>query len=289
MLQLCLFYSHLMLFDTFISRVAQNNHSKLALYSEQLLTFVHEFDALPWQGPGSAITSPLGAAYYSPPGAAVYGGPAYTSEPVERQVIPEHVTVPQQVTSMVPQTTFQNKLIQVPVTQQVRVPRQYMETQTYQYQVPKIEYETQTYQVPKTVMVPQTTLETRVQQVPRQSFEMKTGTVQVPRMTEEVQNVVSYQNQTIQEPVQVMVPQTHVVNHVQQVNRVVEYARTPVRQYSVPGPSYQVPGPSYQVPGAMAPVAAAGYGMASVAPAYVAGGALPASWQQRRSYPLSLY
>merc|ERR1719183_2710901 len=38
----------------------------------------------------------------------------------ERQVYTEQVTIPQQYTTMVPQTTYQNKTIQVPVQQQVR-------------------------------------------------------------------------------------------------------------------------------------------------------------------------
>ena len=112
-----------------------------------------------------------------------------------------------------------------------------MEQHTYQYKVPKVEYEARTIQVPSTVMVPKTTFENRVTYVPRHTFEMKTATVQIPRMTEGIQNVVSYHMQTVQEPVQIMVPQTQTVNTVQHVNRVVEYARTPVRQYSVVGPT----------------------------------------------------
>jgi hypothetical protein len=133
--------------------------------------------------------------------------------------------------------------LQVPVQRQVRVPRQYMEQQTVQYQVPKVEYQDIITQVPRTVMVPQTTFENHITQMPRETFEIQTVNVQIPRMTEEVRNVVSYEVQNVQEPVQIMVPQTETVNTVQQVNRVVEYARVPVRQYSVPGEVY-TDGPS---------------------------------------------
>jgi hypothetical protein len=59
----------------------------------------------------------------------------------------------------------------------------------------------------------------------------------------------TYQNQVIQEAVTVNVPQqqtvqvpiTQTVNTVQTVNKVVEYARTPVNQYVVPGASYTQP------------------------------------------------
>ena len=72
-------------------------------------------------------------------------------------------------------------------------------------------------------------------------METKQQTVQVPRMTEELQQYTTYAQQTVQEPVQVMVPQTQTVNTIQQINKVVEYARTPVNEYTVPGPSYQQP------------------------------------------------
>jgi len=35
-----------------------------------------------------------------------------------------------------------------------------------------------------------------------------------------------------------MVPQTQTVNSIQQIQKVVEYARTPVNQYTVPSPTY---------------------------------------------------
>ena len=150
-----------------------------------------------------------------------------------------------------------------------------MEQQTYQYKVPKVEYEARTIQVPTTVMVPQTTFENRVTYVPRHTFEMKTATVQVPRMTQGIQNVVSYHTQTVQEPVQIMVPQAQTVNTVQQVNRVVEYARTPVRQYSVVGPT-------------AATAASLSPRRAPRVPYYD-----PGSWQEQtgfpRPFPVSLY
>ncbi len=148
----------------------------------------------------------------------------------------------------------------------MRVPRQYLEQQTYQYKVPKVEYEARTIQVPTTVMVPRTTFENRVTYVPRHTFEMKTATVQVPRMTEEIQNVVSYHMQTVQEPVQIMVPQTQTVNTVQHVNRVVEYVRTPVRQYTVVGPT--------------AATASMSPRLAPRAPYYG-----PGSWQEQTGFP----
>jgi hypothetical protein len=192
---------------------------------------------------------------------------SYAAPQVDRQVYTEQVTVPQQVTSMVPQTTYQARTIQVPQVQQVRVPRTTYETQTQNYQVPQMTYETQTIQVPKQIMVPQMTYETQTIQVPRpvyetkyrtvqvprtvydeqqvpyqeQVYETRSQTIQVPRMTEEIQNVTNMVQQTVQEPVQTMIPQTHTVNTIQQINKVVEYARTPVNQYTVPGPTYTQP------------------------------------------------
>lgn len=73
---------------------------------------------------------------------------------------------------------------------------QYMETQAYQYQVPQMTMETQTVQVPRTVMVPQTTYETQTYQTQKPVYETKYRTVKVPRVTyEEVQ--VPYQEQVI--------------------------------------------------------------------------------------------
>jgi len=80
-----------------------------------------------------------------------YGG--YQQQVLDRQVYTESITVPTQQTVMVPQTTYQARMIQVPQVQQVRVPHQIMETQSYQYQVPKMEVETHSQQVPKTVTV----------------------------------------------------------------------------------------------------------------------------------------
>ena len=42
---------------------------------------------------------------------------------VERQVVPEYVQVPVSQTVMVPQTTYQQRMIQVPVQQTIQVPR----------------------------------------------------------------------------------------------------------------------------------------------------------------------
>ena len=42
---------------------------------------------------------------------------------VERQVVPEFVQVPVSQTVMVPQTTYQQRMIQVPVQQTIQVPR----------------------------------------------------------------------------------------------------------------------------------------------------------------------
>merc|ERR1712205_116367 len=58
-------------------------------------------------------------------------------QPREQQVYTEQVTIPQTYTTMVNQTTYQNKTIQVPVQQAIRVPRTYYETQPYQYQEPR--------------------------------------------------------------------------------------------------------------------------------------------------------
>jgi len=189
----------------------------------------------------------------------------FAQQPLDRQVYTEQISVPHTYTSMVPATTMQNRTvqvpvqtpyqysvnstIQVPVQTQVQVPRPYMEAQAYQYQVPVQTFEEQTIQVPRTVY------ETQTIRVPKIHYETKTGSVQVQRMGAEMQSVTGYQtqpvttyqtgmqmsyaNQTIQEPVQVMVPQTQTVNTIQNINKVIEYARTPVNQYTVAGPSYQ--------------------------------------------------
>merc|ERR1740138_936983 len=209
----------------------------------------------------------------------------YQQQGVERQVFTEQVTVPQQQTVMVPQTSYQARQVQVPQVQQVRVPRQVMEQQVSYYQVPKMEIQEHKVPTQKTIMVPQVvqeeytyttqrpvyTTKYREVQVPKmtyetvqvpyqeQEFEMKEQTYQVPRMTEEIQNVTNYVTQTVQEPVVNMVPQTQTVNTVQQINKVVEYARTPVNTYTVPGPSYQMPAETYTQQYAMP--ATTGYAM----------------------------
>ena len=83
-------------------------------------------------------------------------------------------------------------------------------------------------------------------QVPKMSYAIQTAHRQVPVQTVEQVPYTTYQNQTVQEAFTVNVPQqqtvqipvTQTVNTVQTVNKVVEYARTPVNQYVVPGPSY---------------------------------------------------
>merc|ERR1712216_1077127 len=135
----------------------------------------HETPADMSAAPGTSSAMPYGTTYEIVPG--------------------EPVVTPQTYTSYVPQTTYQQKQVQVPVQQQVayRKPAyetktatyQYvapvMEEQTYQYQVPvqtmeDVQYQYQVpVQVPKTVMVPQTTYETVMQKVPKTTYEVKTA------------------------------------------------------------------------------------------------------------------
>jgi hypothetical protein len=57
-------------------------------------------------------------------GAQQYGAqPQQFAGDVERQVVPEYVQVPVTQTIMVPQTTYQQRMIQVPVQQTIQVPR----------------------------------------------------------------------------------------------------------------------------------------------------------------------
>merc|ERR1711865_816297 len=164
-------------------------------------------------------------------------------QPVERQVYTEQVSVPRTYTQMVPQTSMQNRTIQVPVQTPIQVPVNSTVQVPIQSQVPYQEayttYEEQTIQVPRMVM------DTKTVQVPKTAYETKYRTVtnyQTQQVTNyETQMQTSYTNQTIQEPVQVMVPQTQTVNTIQNINKVVEYARVPVNQYTVPGPSYTQP------------------------------------------------
>jgi len=95
-------------------------------------------------------------------------------------------------------------------------------------------------------MVPKTTYEQVEVPYQEQVFELKEQTVQVPRMTEEYQSHTAYANHTIQEPVQVMVSHMQTVNSIHQINKVVEYSRSPVNQYTVAG--YQQPAMTYQQP-----------------------------------------
>jgi hypothetical protein len=52
-----------------------------------------------------------------------FGAPQQYAGGVERQVVPEFVQVPVSQTVMVPQTTYQQRMIQVPVQQTIQVPR----------------------------------------------------------------------------------------------------------------------------------------------------------------------
>eukprot|EP00293_Proteomonas_sulcata_P014658 CAMPEP_0184310328 /NCGR_PEP_ID=MMETSP1049-20130417/26818_1 /TAXON_ID=77928 /ORGANISM="Proteomonas sulcata, Strain CCMP704" /LENGTH=229 /DNA_ID=CAMNT_0026624253 /DNA_START=14 /DNA_END=703 /DNA_ORIENTATION=+ len=186
-----------------------------------------------------------------------YTMPTYTAPANDRVVTTENVVTPMQQTVMVPQTTYQNRTIQVPQVSTVQVPTQYMETYEQAYQVPKYEQVPYQYQVPRTYTVMETMTayqqrpvyqqKSRTVQVPRtyyenvevpyteQVYETRTQPVQVPRTAYTQQPVTTMATQTVQEPVTYQVPMTQTVQAVQQVNRVVEYARTPVNQYVVPG------------------------------------------------------
>ena len=113
---------------------------------------------MPTYGLPTTTMPTYSAPMYSAP---VYSAPMYSAPTTQAVVHQEQVTVPQSYTTMVPQTSFQNKTIQVPVQSTVQVPRTYMESVPYTYQVPTTTYETQTIQVPKTIMVPQTVYETQ--------------------------------------------------------------------------------------------------------------------------------
>jgi hypothetical protein len=144
-------------------------------------------------------------------------------------------------TIMAPQTVYQNKTIQVPVQREVNVPVEYVETVPFTYEVLQTTYETKTIQVPTTVMVPQTTYqtisvpqqtmqthtdfqqvhvkvpttimvpkatyETQTISIPKQTIETRTGYQQVPCIKKEIKMQTSYETQTVQEAVQIMVPQ----------------------------------------------------------------------------------
>merc|ERR1719440_360329 len=67
------------------------------------------------------------------------------------QIVPgEPIVTPQTYTTYVPQTTYQQKQVQVPVQQQVayKKPAYETKTATYQYMVPAMEEQTYQYQVP---------------------------------------------------------------------------------------------------------------------------------------------
>jgi len=73
--------------------------------------------------PQQAYSSYPQQAYNSYPQHAYCG---YQQQSLDRQVYTETITVPTQQTVMVPQTTYQARMIQVPQVQQVRVSRQIM-------------------------------------------------------------------------------------------------------------------------------------------------------------------
>ena len=173
------------------------------------------------------------------------------------------------------QTQMVAKTIQVPIQQFQSVPRLTYSTEQYQYQVPKMGYETKTIKIPKVRYEAVQYEEEQTVQVPKMSYETQTAQRQVPVQTVEQVPYTTYQNQTIQEAVTVNVPQqqtvqipiTQTVNTFQTVQKVIEYARTPVNQYTLPGPTYAPPVPvSYGVPQT--------YGYPAVTPPYtaVAGG-----------------
>jgi len=60
-------------------------------------------------------------------------------------------------------------------------------------------------------------------------------------MREELQSCTNYSQQTIQEPVQVMMHQIQTVNSIQQIQEDVEYTLTPIYPHIVPGPTYTQP------------------------------------------------
>jgi hypothetical protein len=147
------------------------------------------------------------------------------------------------------QTQMIAKQIAVPVQQMMSVPRTSFTTEQFQYQVPKQYMETQVIKVPKVRYEPIQYEEEQTIQVPKMAYETATGTRQVPVQTVEQVPYTTYQNQTVQEAITVNVPQqqtvqipvTQTVNTVQNIQKVVEYARTPVNQYVVPGPAYAQP------------------------------------------------
>ena len=75
----------------------------------------------------------------------------------------------------------------------------------------------------------------------KQVFEVKKQTLQVPRMPEELQSCTNYSQQTIQEPVKVMMPQIQTVNFIQQIQEDVEYMLTSTYPHIVPSPTCTQP------------------------------------------------
>merc|ERR1719261_301889 len=141
-------------------------------------------------------------------------GMTYGADGKTYQIVPgEPIVTPQTYTTYVPQTTYQQKQVQVPVQQQVayKKPAYETKTATYQYMVPAMEEQTYQYQVPVQVMeevqyqyqVPVQTFEEVAVQVPKtvmvpqMTYETKTGTHMVPKYTEEYQTVTSMTTQTV--------------------------------------------------------------------------------------------
>ena len=71
----------------------------------------------------------------------------------------------------------------------------------------------------------------------KQVFEVKKQILQVPGMLEELQFCTNYSQQTIQEPVKVMMPQIQTVNSIQQIQEDVKYTLTPICPHIVPSPT----------------------------------------------------
>ena len=212
-------------------------------------------------------------------------GMTYGADGKTYQIVPgEPIVTPQTYTTYVPQTTYQQKQVQVPVQQQVayrkpayetktatyqymapvmeeqtyqyQVPVQTMEDVQYQYQVPVQTFEEVAVQVPKTVMVPQTTYETVMQKVPKTTYEVKTATQQVPRMTYETKTgthmvpkyTEEYQTVTSMTTQTVQEPVTVQVP-VQQTVNTVQMVNKVVEYKMQPVNTYTVPGQTYQTMG----------------------------------------
>merc|ERR1719199_1757424 len=106
-------------------------------------------------------------------------GMTYGADGKTYQIVPgEPIVTPQTYTTYVPQTTYQQKQVQVPVQQQVayKKPAYETKTATYQYMVPAMEEQTYQYQY----QVPVQTFEEVAVQVPVQVMEEVQYQYQVP-------------------------------------------------------------------------------------------------------------